>query len=48
MKRLRLQDMVRERKRSFKELMPTVVGKLEIEKVDNCIDHVNDLYEAYP
>jgi len=47
MKRLRLQDMVQERQRSFKELMPIVIKKLEVDKIDNCIDHVMDVYENY-
>ena len=47
MKRYRLQDMVKERKRSFKELMPTVVRHLNDDKIDNCIDHVMDFYDSY-
>ena len=47
MKRLRLQDMVKEKKRSFKELLPIVINKLNVEKIDSCIDHVMDLYEDY-
>ena len=47
MKRLRLQDMVKDRKRSFKELLPIVINKLSEEKIDNCIDHVMDLFENY-
>ena len=47
MKRLRLQDMVQERRRSFKELMPIVIRRLDVDKIDNCIEHVLDLYENY-
>ena len=39
--------MVKGRKRSFKELLPIVVKQLNEEKVDNCIDHVMELYENY-
>ena len=39
--------MVKDRKRSFKELLPIVVKQLNEEKVDNCIDHVMELYENY-
>ena len=39
--------MVKDKKRSFKELLPIVVKQLNEEKVDNCIDHVMELYENY-
>jgi hypothetical protein len=47
MKRLRLQDMVIARKRSFKVLMPLVLKRLDVFKIDRCIEHVLDLYENY-
>jgi hypothetical protein len=45
MKRYRLQDMVKEKKRSFKELMPLVLRRLDVFKIDRCIEHVLDLFE---
>ena len=39
--------MVKEKKRSFKELMPIVLKALDREKIDSCIEHVLDLYENY-
>ena len=46
-KRLRLQDMVKERRRSFKELIPIALKMINKEKIDMCIEHVYDLYENY-
>ncbi len=39
--------MVNERMRSFKELPPIVMRQLDNEKIDNCIDHVMDIFENY-
>ena len=44
-KRMRLQDMLKERKRSFKELIPLALAQIDEEKIDMCIEHVYDLYE---
>jgi hypothetical protein len=39
--------MVKEKKRSFKELLPIVMKQLDNDKIENCIDHVMDIYENY-
>ena len=45
-KRLRLQDMKAERKRTFAQLIALALREVSIEDVDNCIEHVLKLYEV--
>ena len=44
-KKERLQDMAKRKRRQYSEIIPLVVAKIKKEKVDNCIMHVFKLYD---
>ena len=44
-KKMRLKDMLNNRKRPFEELIPLAVCELKTEEINNCIRHVYKLYE---
>ena len=43
-KKMRLNDMMTKRKRTYRQLVPLAVQKITIEDVDNCIRHVHRIY----
>jgi len=44
-KQQRLKDMVRGNSRTYREIIPTVVRKIDPKTIDNCVKHVMNLYK---